>query len=329
MPITYEVCKGRTGTATFSRQSNKALEKIKKTWSVNWLVKAIGATDPSEVDEIMVANAPGLPSITNSIYVDPENGQIFPYFSAKSKSVTRRADNAYWFDVEIQYNDDTGEEQSQSPPNDAQDIEPNLVWTSSERLETAWEDQKQEPCLQPTGTLYAAPCVRRIPVLVCTFTQFENVFNDTLMQHRLYSCNSNSWTPESITWGRHQAMITDISYEEVRVPIVGNITMPSHKVTYKIECVEYQIKSLEGDSGNASVKSVDVGHEQVRIRADSRYLQGGDKAKVKVALAGQHMGLTNIYLDPSGKPHAKDKQFGIPPHNIHRIQKEISFSFLR
>jgi len=327
MPASYNVCQSRSGSASFSKESNDALEKIKKTMSVEYLVEVTGISDPSEVDPIMVGNAPGIPSLANSIYVDPENGNIFPYFSAKSKTVERMDENGFWFTVTVEYDDETGEEQNQTPPNDPEDIPATLTWTSSEKVQTAWSTTDGNKCLLPTRTYYSVPTTRKVPVLTATLTQFENTFNDSLMYGRLYHCNSDSWTPGTKNWGAYQAMITDIKYESARVPVVGGITIPSNKVTYTIECVKYTVKNLKED-GNPEDKT--VGHEQVRIRADSRFLDGGGNGNVKVALAGKHMGLSSIYLKADGTPFPLDKQGGIPPHDFLKTQPVTGFNvFLR
>lgn len=328
MPAIYTICKTRTGRASFSKANNKALEKIKKTWSVEYQVEVTGVSDPSEVDEVMVGNAPGIPSLASTIYVDPETGNIFPYFTAKNKTVERDSDNALFFKVTVEYNDETGEETNQTPPADAESIAPSLTWSVSERLETAWVDSQGNPILLPTGTLFVQPVVRKIPVLTATITQFENVFDDDDLYDRLYHCNSATWTPGVRSWGPHKAMITDIQYESAVVPIVGDVTMNSNKVTYKIECMDYDIENLLNAGGGTETLS--IGHESVRIRSDSRYLQGGDPTKVKVALAGQHMGLTSIYLKEDGSPHAAADQFGVPPHSVYEVQPEINYAgFLR
>jgi len=326
MPVTFNVCQTKTGSASFSKESNKALEKIKKTHTIEFLVEAVGASDPSGVDEIMVGNAPGIPSLATSVYQDPETGNIFPYFSAKSKEVTRLDGNGFWFKVVVKYDDETGEEQNQTPPNDPEDIPSTSTWSTGERTETAWDTTDGEPCLLPTRTLYSVPTVRRVPVLIGTFTQFENTFDDSDLYDRLYKCNSQPWTPDAITWAPHEALITDIKYESAVVPIAGGITMNSNKVTYTIECVSYSIKDLDDDE---QIYVIKVGHEAVRIRADTRYLDGGDPKKVKLALAGNHMGLTSVYLKKNGEPFPAANQGGIPPHDILKLQSEKSFSFLR
>jgi len=333
MALTYDVCQLRPGTATLRRQSTGALERTIKTHQTTWEVIAKGIADPSEVDEVMAAQAFGLPTLGSSVYVDKQTGQVYPYFFCTSKTATRDRTNAYRFEVQCVYKDEEGDESPQDKPSDPENLCPVVTFSSEEAGETAWNGDNvcpdtptQKAILLPTGEFYDSAVVRRKGALIVTHKQYENVFSEADFRARIFHVNTGDYRGYP---GGH-ALITGITWSKVQVPVIGDITVASNLVTYTINCVETSTLTLL-DNGNTT--SMKIGHHAVRIREDTQYLEVANDAGSKVSYNTKFPNtIGRCFLKTTGEKHDQDKQTpegSVAPLDKWRVQPDISFSFLR
>ena len=334
MALTYEVCQLRPGSATLQRQTTGALEKTVKTHQTTWEVVANGISDPSEVDEIMAAQAPGLPTLGSSVYVDKQTGQVFPFFFCDSKSVTRDGSNAFRFEVRCTYKDQDGDEQPQDPPDDPENLCPVVTFSSEEAQETVWnadnvcpDATSQEAVLLPTGEFYDAAVVRRKGALIVTHKQYENVFSEADFRARIFHVNSALYRG----YDAGHAIITGITWSKVQVPVVGNTTVASNLVTYTINCVDTQTRTIENDGTPVTMK---IGHHVIRIREDTQYLEDATDAGSKVSYNLKFPNtIGRCFLQTNGEKHDQAQQIPegtIAPLDKWKVQPDINFaSFLR
>mgnify|MGYP003657021040 CR=1 FL=1 len=132
-----------------------------------------------------------------------------------------------------------------------------------------------------------------------------------------------------------QAMIQEISYEDARVKLaVGYANCV--RVVYTIGVRRWTLKGLD-DTGD--IAEMNPGWDQPRVRADTRFRDwsppyAADGAVVPSANLGS-WGHQQVYLRGSahaqpGSPHDQNLQSGIPPYDVLKIQPQIDFSlFLR
>lgn len=334
MALTFSVCQLRQGAATLKRESTGALEKTVKTHQTSWEVVANGISDPSEVDEVMAAQAAGLPTLGSSVYVDKQTGQVFPYFFCDSKSATRDPSNGFRFEVRVTYKDQDGDENPQTPPADAENYCPVVTFGSEEAQETAWngdnvcpDNSLQQAILLPTGEFYDQAVVRRAGALVVTHKQYENVFSEADFRARIYHVNSAEYRG----FPAGHALITGITWSKVQVPIVGNVTMPSNLVTYTINCVTTTTRTLKDDGTDVLME---IGHHAIRIREDTQYLENANDAASKVSYNTKFPNtVARCFLKTTGEKHDQAQQIPegkVAPLDKWQVQPDENFaSFLR
>lgn len=334
MALTFQVCQLRQGAATLRRESTGALEKTVKTHQTSWEVVANGISDPSEVDEVMAAQAAGLPTLGSSVYIDKQTGQVFPYFFCDSKSATRDPSNGYRFEVRVTYKDQDGDENPQTPPADAENYCPVVTFSSGEFQSTAWNGDNvcpdapaQESITLPTGEFYDQAVTRKTGELVVTHKQYENVFDEDDFKARIFHVNEGDYRGYP---GGH-AMITGITWSKTQVPITGGITMASNLVTYTISCIEGTTKTL--DDGGSAV-TMKIGHHAIRIREDTQYLAVAGEPASKLSYNTRFPNtVSRCFLKSNGTKHAEANQIGggglVAPLDKWLVQPKLSFAFLR
>jgi hypothetical protein len=357
MTIAYEICRKKTGNATYSLVQKNGQEVVSKSIQVTYRVHVTDAADlnfgPADVDEDMVRNAPAptvgatfnntLPKAGDTVYETPA-GDVYYWWRCTSVGVNRNTSNGLEFSVSCTFTDTTGKDAGETAVENPQLIAPIITYASEQHEVTAWTEDETyasppEPCVLPTGSLYSNPPTKIVPQEVITFSQYEVGFTIDKYFERLYSLNDEIWNVYGppVTGVRNSvparnAMITDIAYEKTTVPIV-NGTQTCYRVTYTIRVRRWELYELN-DSGSIVQVSPKIGWDQPRVRADTRYRDysppyAAEGAVLPAANVGA-WGHQQIYLKENGEAHAEDKQYGVPPYDILHLQPQIDFdTFLR
>ncbi|MDB4449122.1 hypothetical protein N9130_01180 [bacterium] len=230
MTIAYEICRKKTGNATYSLVQKNGQEVVSKSIQVTYRVHAFDNEDPapiagfgpSSVDEDMVRNAPApttganfnntLPKAGDTVYETPA-GDVYYWWRCTSVGVNRNSSNGLEFSVSCTFTDTTGKEQGSAPPEgeDAEEavgnIDPIITYASQQHEVTAWTEDETtvsppagggaapdpEPCVLPTGSLYSNPPVKVVPDQVITFSQYEVQFEPETLFERIYKLNDATW----------------------------------------------------------------------------------------------------------------------------------------
>ncbi len=335
MPLTFEVCRTREADATVSVDSNKVDSKEKRSWTVNYRVIAQGIDDPYEVSEISAMRANGVPLLKNSVYVDP-NGTIFPYFACVSKNSTRNPSNPYVFDIVCEYTDDTGEDGEEVQPT-PEDYTASIKWTVKSRQRSSWTDVDGNPYVLPSGSKFKQGLKLDYACLVATVTQLESDFTVSKLKDRMLKTNTSAYNGIRA----NAALITDIQYETVQVPVgaLGVITgyVTAQRVQYTIEENTLSVKGGVGDGdpqqqvGAGNVKTYKVDWRQARPMIDSIVKNMTTQKFVAANLLGP--AVTNVYLDNQGRllhsPNLPNFGTALPALKLFNVYDETSFSFLR
>ena len=334
MALSWEVCRLRESSASISIANNKVDTKENRTWSVNYLVIAHGVSSPFDVSEISAMRAPGVPILRRSVYVDPD-GTVFPYFSCKNKTCERSTENSYVFEVACEYTDPEGEEGEQ-PPANAEDYSPKITWDIKIRKETLWYDEDDQTYALPNGSLHKAPLVGEYACFVAKVSQIEASFDKDDLKDRMLKLNSSTWQDMD----PHTALVTDIDYQEIEVPIAGGLTQVAYRVNYTIEENNLVMRGMKGNLRNAegyTVIDYDVNWGVARPLIDTKYIttvpdgQGGFKEIVKVAnsvfpnvtnVALKHDGELLLYPGKPGVPWAEHP----PALQVFRVYNDIDYS---
>ena len=343
MSLTWEVCRRRDESAGMNLEGNDVDAAVARRMTRNYLVIAKGISDPFEVDTFDAISAPGVPLLKHSVYISPDGSKVYPYFAVQDKSCERNEDNPYMFEVAVEFVDETGGDEQDLQP-DPEDYLPSIKYTVKSRQRTGWSDLDGKKYQLPTGSKYQQPLIIDYSSLVAEVTQFENAFSIADLKLRHKKVNTAAWN----VMGAEQALISDIKYEKVSVPVgIGYLTgyAETYKVTYMIE--ENDL-TMEADS--AAVRYVvdrqnePVYWRQARPRIDSvvyRNQAGADGiSKVIMPASTISESLSWVYLKESGYiyhyPGKKDPadasndfENACPPIDTFKVYDDISFSFLR
>jgi hypothetical protein len=350
MTIEYEICRKKTGNATYSLVQKNGQEVVSKSIQVTYRVHVADPANPSfgpvDVDEDMVRNAPAptvganfnntLPKAGDTVYETPA-GDVYYWWRCTSVGVNRNSSNGTEFSVSCTFTDTTGKDAGESPVLQIGDLDPIITYAAQQREVTAWTEDESTvsggadplPCVLPTGSLYSNPPVKVVPDQVITFSQYEVGFVPETMFERIYKLNDAVWKVDSSGPSsgfnaidpRH-AMITDIAYEETTVPLVAG-PLTCYRVTYTIHVRDWTLKGLADDT---SIVDLNPGWDQPRVRADTRYLNSNLELKPSANFGT--WGHQQLYLEYAGQPFPQSYQNGIPPYDILKVQPQIDFSFL-
>jgi len=149
MAIVYEICRKKTGNATYTLANKNGQEVVNKTIQVTYRVHAYDdltpapqvGFGPASVDEDMVRNAPSmtpstptfdntLPKVGDSVYITPEN-EVHYWWRCTALSVTRNSANGLEFSVSCTFTDTTGKNAGQTPPIAVDEIPPIITMKHS------------------------------------------------------------------------------------------------------------------------------------------------------------------------------------------------------
>ena len=334
MALSLQVCQLRAGNASYTKEGTGALEKVVKTLQTTWEVIASGISDPSGVNELIAGSASGLPSVNNSVYVDPISGQIYPYFFCTNKTIRRDTTNAYRFEVTCSYKDESGDETPQDPPADPENLCPVVSFSSGETAQTAWSGNVERngaasagaAAFLPTGDSYNSAILEKVGEMIVTHSQYENAFDEDDFRDRIMSVNSTTYRGYSAGG----AMITGISWGAVNIPVSGGGYYTSIKVQYTIRCVEKTYNDLD-DAGAPQTRT--AGHHILMVRAGDTFLQIPNDLGSRVANSSKFPdSIGPCLLKSDGTRHDNANQGGnaaAAPIDQWMVQDSISFAFLR
>lgn len=333
MALSWEVCRLRPSSASLTVADNKVDTKENRTWSVEYLVIAHGVTDPFQVSEIMAMRANGVPQLKKNVYVDPD-GTVFPFFSCKSKNCTRNTDNPFVFNITCEYTDPDGED-GEDLQADPEDYSPKLTWTIKVRKKTAWSDVAGKSYILPTGSLHKTPLIIEYPCLVARVSQIENSFSRTTLKERMLKTNTEVW--QGMSAG--QALVTDINYSEIQVPVIGGVAT-AYRVNYTIEENDLTIKGMKGEGADGDEKRTVIDNEinwkVARPLTDTKVVTTDANGNDVVKVANQlNRTVTNVHLDKEGElllwPGSAIADWNTHPPAIqtYRVYEEDSFNYLR
>lgn len=366
MTIAYEICRKKTGNATYSLVQKNGQEVVSKSIQVTYRVHVtddklpapITGFGPASVDEDMVRNAPApttgatfnntLPKAGDTVYETPA-GDVYYWWRCTSVGVNRSTSNGLEFSVSCTFTDTTGKEQGSAPPagEDAEEavgnIDPIITYSSQQREVTAWTEDESTvsggaaplPCVLPTGSLYSNPPVKVVPDQVITFSQYEVGFVAETMFERIYKLNEAPWKvysggsslPGSFNLvGTRHAMITDIAYENTSVPLLIGGVLVQTACQRVTYTIHVRDWTLKGMDDNTNIIDLNPGWDQPRVRADTRYVNSNLELKPSANFGT--WGHQQLYLEYAGQPFPQSYQNGIPPYDILKVQPQIDFSFL-
>lgn len=318
MTIAYEICRKKTGNATYSLVQKNGQEVISKSIQVTYRVHVtddenptpIPGFGPSSVDEDMVRNAPApatganfnntLPKAGDTVYQTPV-GDVYYWWRCTSVGVNRNTSNGLEFSVSCTFTDTTGKTAGNSVPAGATveealgNIDPIFTYAAQQREVTAWTEDETtvssgtnpSPCVLPTGSLYSNPPVKVVPDQVITFSQYEVGFDAETMFGRIYRLNNASWyVDKSIppasgfnqVAARH-AMITDIAYEDTTVPLLINTVLTQTPCQRVTYTIHVRDWTLKSLNNSSVIVNLNPGWDQPRVRADTRYLNVSGELK--------------------------------------------------
>lgn len=198
------------------------------------ITSALGFED---VNEVEVGCLPALPVVNRSTWVSPDGSSYMPYAVCRSKSVQRRSDNGLIFDVTCEYEtgDVDAEQCVSAPPDDLDDIAPQVTANIGSYDRSMYTDKDGEQCWQYEGTKtpFGSPVMEKIPTLQLVVEQFEASITYEQMLERSFRVNSSTYrSKDAGLW-----MIGAIKAVEQEVQLSGGPTT-AVKVTYPISLSE-------------------------------------------------------------------------------------------
>jgi hypothetical protein len=163
MTIEYDICRKKTGNATYSLNTKNGEEVVTKTIQVTYRIHVTDPADPNfgpaDVDEEMVRNAPApsvnptfnntLPKVADTVYESPD-GTVYYWWRCTAVSVSRNSVNGTEFSASCTFTDTTGKEQGYTIPADPENIAPIITRSSEQHEVTAWtEDESYDSSCSP------------------------------------------------------------------------------------------------------------------------------------------------------------------------------------
>jgi hypothetical protein len=318
MTIEYEICRKKTGNATYSLVQKNGQEVVSKSIQVTYRVHAFDSEDPapivgfgpSSVDEDMVRNAPApttganfnntLPKAGDTVYQTPE-GDVYYWWRCTSVGVNRNSSNGLEFSVSCTFTDTTGQDAGSALPagptaEDAiEGIDPIITYAAQQREVTAWTEDETtvaagsdpSPCVLPTGSLYSNPPVKVVPDQVITFSQYEIGFDAESLFQRIYRLNEEIWyvdstVPQASGFNQiapRHAMITDIAYEDTTVPLLISGVVTQTGCQRVTYTIHVRDWTLKSLNNSSVIVELNPGWDQPRVRADTRYLNVSGELK--------------------------------------------------
>lgn len=368
MTITYEICRKKTGNATYSLVQKNGQEVVSKSIQVTYRVHVTDSADssfgPADVDEDMVRNAPAptvganfnntLPKAGDTVYETPA-GDVYYWWRCTSVGVNRNSSNGTEFSVSCTFTDTTGQDAGSAPPEGEtaeeaiEGIDPIITYAAQQREVTAWTEDETTvvppsgggpapdplPCVLPTGSLYSNPPVKIIPDQVITFSQYEIGFDSETLFERIYHLNDAPWRVYS------GAPTTDeFNQKDARHALITDIAYEDTTVPLLIGGVLYQTLcqrvtyTIHVRDWTLKGLDDDANIEDLNPGWDQPRVRADTRyvnsnLELKPSANFGTWGHQQLYLKYAGEPFAQSEQNGIPPYDILKVQPQIEFSFLR
>lgn len=309
MALTFTVCERTDESGGYQRGSKK--DSLTTTYRVDYLLEASdpadGNFDPRNVDVFDVLASNQLPIVNFSTYLT-KGGLIIPYLVCTSKRATRDATRRSRWLVNTEWTtgqqNDTSEDQPETPPDNLTDFTPKVETSLGEREWVRYSDKDNKTCLTPTGNEFDSPFVERIATEQRRVTQYEASVSYQTLRTRYLSMNQASYRGEAArTW-----IVTGVEPANVQVLLSGGPTT-AVQVTYTLEFTDRPDGWLES-----------------RALIDTHFLViPGD---FKTPFTDDVLRLnTSGKIDLAG--HKLNDQSAVPEYDQWRMQNEIDFGFLQ
>jgi len=328
------ICRVKAGQDRFGGrwedQDGESFER--RGASRSYIAVAEGYSSPTDVGPADIKASAGIPVPGVSIYVS-ESGRVYPYCLCRNVSVTRRPDQSFVFDVDVEYEEpDSGGEDTDTPPADPESLSPVISTALTTHQVTLWNDQvNNSKYLLPNGMLYSMPLTGAVSGLKFEVTQYENSFDAQNLVGRSHVVNDQAKTINGIQYAAGSLMVTDVKWDKnvkwFPDPSDENVFVLTNRVKYTVEWKEYTVESLN-DLGN--VVSLTCHWGSVAINSSSHFLTAAGNIGTRRLISNdlfQQYG--SAYIKSDGTMHPVNVQGGVPPQQFFNSQKNSSFNFLR
>ena len=276
MSFTYTYCENRQSKFSVSGSTTPSgISTVSHTATRTFTVFTSALT-PAHVSDVDVGCIAELPVVNRSTWYSPVTGTSMPFAICRSKSVTRRTDNAFVFDVVCEYS--TGSVESEqcaaAPPVNLTDITPTVTATIGSYDRTIYTDKtaagaKQCWSYEGTDTPFANPVMEKIPTLQLVIEQFEASITYEQMMERSFKVNDATYrSKDAGLW-----MIGTVQAVEQTVQLQAGETT-AVKVTYPLMLSERYFYPPGVDS-TVPANKVIYGHDTVVPLVDTVYLDAG------------------------------------------------------
>ncbi len=277
MAFTYTYCENRSSKFSISgTTSGNGVNSVAHSATRSFTVFTSALT-PADVTDVQIGCLSFLPVVNRSTWYSPGTGSSMPFAICRSKSVQRRSDNAFVFDVTCEY--DTGEVEGEqcaaTPPDNLTDITPTIkasIGSYDRSIYTDKTDPTPKQCWQYEGTdtPFANPVMEKIPTLQLVIEQFEASITFEEMMERSFKTNDATYrSKDAGLW-----MIGAVQATEQTVQLQAGETS-CVKVTYPLLLSERYFYPPGVDATDVANKVI-YGHDTVVPLVDTVYLDGGD-----------------------------------------------------
>lgn len=256
-PIIQELCETRETSFQIQGSINSAGRNVvnhtaSKEFRV--IIDPTSIINPSEVDDVEVGCAAGLPVVNRTSWYSSATGNSMPWAICRNKTVERSSENAYVFMVKCDF--ETGniesEECAATPPVNLTDITPQVTAQVGSYERVMYNDVNGNQCWQLpyTKTPYSTPVTQIIPTLQLTITQFESAITFEQMLARSFKLNSSDYRSKAAgLWMTGPVQATDQT-----VQLSGG-EVDAAKVTYNLMLSEryFYPPGVPATAGNETV----------------------------------------------------------------------------
>ncbi len=315
-----DICESFGSSFQVSGSVDGGRSKINHSATKSFVVRT-SATNFSDVDEVQVGCLSALPVVNRTTWVSPDGASYMPYAVCRSKSVQRRSENGFVFDVTCEYS--TGDVDSEqcvsSPPNSLSEIDPQVTVNIGSYDRSLYADRDGKQCWQYEGTEtpFGAPVMEKIPTVQLVIEQFEASVTYEQMLERSFKVNKGTYRSK----GSGLWMIGAVKAVEQSVQLAGGAT-DAVKVTYPISLSEryFHKWGVTPTEGNRTV----YGHDTVIPLIDTSYVDDAGDVVPYLSDSGK---VISGYINEDGtkREPIMDEDFR-PDYLRFRTQDEINFS---
>ena len=245
MALSFEVKLLRETSTSISTSEDESSGRrtFSTTISEKYLVIAHGVSQPDDVSDIQAACATdsvtslAVPTPNFTTWYSATAGVTIPQAVCRSVSATRRSENGFVFDVEVEYQTPelTGPPCAINPPAAVTGITPSVTSAIGRYDRVMYADKNGEQCwkLPGTETPFSAPITETIPTFNLKIVQYEASMTFEQQIERSFKLNSSTYrTKDAGLW-----MIGEVAAVEESVQLASGRTTVV-KVTYPISLSE-------------------------------------------------------------------------------------------